>query len=367
MSQLSSPMLQIQDLEARLGTFRLGPVDMSISKGEYRIILGATGSGKTALLETIAGLNKPTCGSITIEGEDITHLLPEKRNLGMVYQDYALFPHMSVEENISFGLRMRGVPSGTIQRRVLETAELVGLNHLLSRTPHNLSGGERQRTAIARALVLEPRLLLLDEPTSALDRHTRSRLREELRQIHVGLGLTVLHITHDLDEAFFLADRISIIQEGKILQEGSPEEITSAPAHRSVAILTGINNFIPAEVDAQGDITLPWKGKIPGSRFSPSPAPGSKIEITVPNWAVEMADREKTGNDTLFHVRARVTEVDTSADLVNVRLELPCNTQLVTCFSRREASLRTDILEPGKILSCRIKASGTHWVEPKHP
>lgn len=235
-------MLRIEGLSLSLGEFRFFGLDISVETGEYCIILGPTGAGKTILLETIAGIYQPDAGRILLDGRDITRELPELRGIGMVYQDYMLFPHMTVLENITFGLRQRGVPKAERGRVAAEVAEMLGILPLLDRFSSTLSGGEQQRTAIARALVLRPRVLLLDEPLSALDTVTRERLRRELKEIHARTGVTILHITHHFEDIYALADRVVVMRDGCVAQEGTPEMILRKPASDFIASFTGMEN-----------------------------------------------------------------------------------------------------------------------------
>ena len=236
-------MLKIRNLSLSLGEFSLDGVDLTVADGEYFIIIGPTGAGKTILLETIAGIYTPDSGTIILDGRDITHTDPKDRGIGMVYQDYILFPHLTVEENIGFGLLQRKVDPGRIRDLVSEIADLLGIGHLLERTPGTLSGGEQQRAAIARALVLRPRVLLLDEPLSALDAATRDRLRRELKLVHRATGTTVVHITHHFEDIFALADRVAVMQEGRIAQIGTPDDVFRRPATEFVAAFTGMENI----------------------------------------------------------------------------------------------------------------------------
>ena len=236
-------MLKIRNLSLSLGEFSLDGVDLTVADGEYFIIIGPTGAGKTILLETIAGIYTPDSGTIILDGRDITHTDPKDRGIGMVYQDYILFPHLTVEENIGFGLLQRKVDPGRIRDLVSEIADLLGIGHLLERTPGTLSGGEQQRAAIARALVLRPRVLLLDEPLSALDAATRDRLRRELKLVHRATGTTVVHITHHFEDIFALADRVAVMQEGRIAQIGPPDDVFRRPATEFVAAFTGMENI----------------------------------------------------------------------------------------------------------------------------
>ncbi|KAF5090188.1 Sulfate/thiosulfate import ATP-binding protein CysA [anaerobic digester metagenome] len=235
-------MLRIAGLAKRLGDFALDGVDLTVADGEYFVVLGPTGAGKTILLETLAGIYAPDAGTIDLDGRDITRTDPKDRGIGMVYQDYMLFPHLTVGENIGFGLKQMKAESARIRESVQETAALLGIGHLLERTTGTLSGGEQQRAAIARALVLRPRVLLLDEPLSALDTVTRERLRRELKAIHRTTGTTVIHITHHFEDIFALADRVAVMQDGRIVQAGSPDEVFRRPTTEFVAAFTGMEN-----------------------------------------------------------------------------------------------------------------------------
>jgi molybdate transport system ATP-binding protein len=240
--------LQVADLWIELGEFHLRQIGLDIAPGEYFVVLGPTGAGKTVLLETIAGLYRPERGRILADGEEITDVPPERRGIGFVYQDYVLFPHLSVEENVAFGLHMQRQESEVIRKRVTEISELLGIDHLLHRRPDTLSGGEKQRAALARALVVEPRLLLLDEPLSALDPETREGLQRELARLHRELGTTTLHVTHDFEEAIALGDRIAVLNEGQVVQVGPPEEIFRKPTSEFVARFVGVRNIFQGEI-----------------------------------------------------------------------------------------------------------------------
>ena len=243
--------VQIADLWVDLGEFNLQEIDLYIAPGETFVILGPTGAGKTVLLETVAGLHRPDKGSILLGNEDITDLPPEKRGIGFVYQDYALFPHLDVAGNIAFGLKLHRLGKSAIEKRVAETSKLLAVDHLLHRSPKTLSGGERQRVALARALVLQPRLLLLDEPLGALDPETREGLQCEMARLHRELGTTTIHVTHDFEEAVALGDRIAIIHAGRVVQVGSPEKIFRRPASEFVARFVGVRNVFQGEVRRQ--------------------------------------------------------------------------------------------------------------------
>jgi ABC-type Fe3+/spermidine/putrescine transport system ATPase subunit len=232
-------VIRVEGLEVRAGDFTLAIDELAVTPGEYLIVLGPTASGKTVLLEAVAGLRRSTAGRVWFDRRDVTADPPEKRGVGLVYQNYALFPHLTVEANIGFGLK-RGR-----RQTVQELASLAGIDHLLNRYPEGLSGGEQQRVALARALAVEPELLLLDEPLSALDGPTRQELQRELKRLHRQLGTTVVHVTHDLDEAMALGDKVAVLIGGRLSQVGAPDEVTRVPADTHVATLVGIDNIFP--------------------------------------------------------------------------------------------------------------------------
>ena len=238
-------MIEIESISRKWKNFSLDNLSLKIESGDYFVILGPTGAGKTLFLELIAGFHSPDSGRILIDGQDVTNLPPEKHDLVFVYQDYSLFPHMSVKRNIEFGMRMKKIKS---QEKLLETAKDLGITNLLDRHPLTLSGGEKQRVALARALVTDPRILLLDEPLSALDPRTQEGARELLLALHKSKKLTVLHITHDQTEARIMADRIAIVMDGKLMQVGTPKEIFEKPADSRVASFVGFENVLKGKV-----------------------------------------------------------------------------------------------------------------------
>jgi putative spermidine/putrescine transport system ATP-binding protein len=226
----------------------LAEVNLSIAAGEFVTLLGPSGSGKTTLLNIVSGMTVPSGGAVLIDGQDITRLPPRTRGLGMVFQNYALMPHMTVFDNIAFPLRVRKVPRHEIRRRVKDVLAVVRLAEMSGRKPKELSGGQQQRVSIARCLVYQPKLILMDEPLGALDKKLREQLQLELKKIHRELGVTVLYVTHDQEEALVLSDRICVMQNGRIEQIGTPDELYFRPKTRFVADFLGESNLIPATI-----------------------------------------------------------------------------------------------------------------------
>ncbi len=227
----------------------LDDVSLAIEPGEYFCFLGPSGSGKTTLLRLVAGFGTPSKGRIVIDGKDVTHLPPWERNLGMVFQSYALWPHMTVAKNVAFGLERRKLPRAEIDRKVQAALERVGLAHLADRRPAQLSGGQQQRVALARTLVIEPAVLLLDEPLSNLDAKLRTEMRVELKRLQRELGITTIYVTHDQEEANAAAGRIAVLDGGKIQQIGSPVDMYDHPANRFVAAFLGTANLIEGRIE----------------------------------------------------------------------------------------------------------------------
>jgi len=246
-------MIQISDLTKKLGSFCLEEINLSIEKNEYFVVLGPTGTGKTVLLETLAGMYRPDKGHIHIGDRDVTFAPPEDRRMGFVYQDYMLFPHLSVRGNILFGVDHRKVPKARREKKLTEMATLLRLDELLDSYPQTLSGGEQQRVALARALITDPEVLLLDEPLSALDPASKEVFQGELQRIHKETSTTMIHITHDFNEGMLLADRMAVMMDGKILETGKPAEIFQRPKTEAVAAFVGMQNIYCGEVVTRGE------------------------------------------------------------------------------------------------------------------
>ncbi len=247
-------MIQVRDLCVDLKDFVLRDINLDVKPGEYFIILGPTGAGKTVLLESIAGLYQLKSGQIWLAGKEVTRLEPEKRGISIVYQDQVLFPHLSVKDNITFGLKLRKKSDEEIDQTLAWLAELLDIPHLLNRKPDTLSGGEKQKVALARALSIKPQLLLLDEPLSALDPENRESVQRELRRLHNQVKVTTVHVTHDFEEAIALGDRIAVLGDGCIQQIGTSEQIFRQPNSEFVARFAMVRNIFVGEVtDGDGE------------------------------------------------------------------------------------------------------------------
>jgi ABC-type Fe3+/spermidine/putrescine transport system ATPase subunit len=299
--------LHLYDLRKNFGAVTaVDGIDLAVQEGEFLTLLGPSGSGKTTILKMIAGFESPTSGTIELAGRDVSRLSPAERGIGVVFQQYALFPHMTVGENIAYPLKLRKLPAPARTRRVDEMLRLVELEGYDGRYPRELSGGQQQRVAVARALAFEPALLLMDEPLGALDRALRIGMQEEIRRIHRDSGATILYVTHDQEEALTMSDRVAIMREGRIRQVGPPRELYERPADRFVATFFGECTLVPAEqlgpaggdevrVRTLGqDAPVRRGGELPGhgislairpGRFRLHPAPG---DIPLPATIVDL-------------------------------------------------------------------------------
>jgi putative spermidine/putrescine transport system ATP-binding protein len=245
--------LQLTGITKRYGEVRAADdLSLDVADGEFVVLLGPSGCGKTTTLRIIAGFVEPTSGSVRLDGRDVTALPPWKRNAGLVFQSYALFPHMTVAENVAFGLEMRKVAKAEMAPKIAEALRLVRLDHLSDRLPRQLSGGQQQRVALARALVFHPDVLLLDEPLSNLDARLRHDVRVEIRELQRKLGLTTVMVTHDQEEALIMADRLVVMGEGRIRQIGSQQDLYERPAEKFVADFVGRSTFIDGRMDGPG-------------------------------------------------------------------------------------------------------------------
>lgn len=249
-NQNSGDAVDFNDLTRAYGSVKaLDGLSLHLQPGEMVALLGPSGCGKTTALRILAGLDEPTSGTVAVGGKDITRVPANKRGMGMVFQAYSLFPHLTVVDNIAFGLKLRGKAKQQRSSRAMEMLELVGLSEHADKYANQLSGGQQQRVALARALAIEPRVLLLDEPLSALDAKVRVQLREEIRRVQIEVGTTTLFVTHDQEEALAVADRVGVMSRGKLEQIAAPAQLYTNPATPFVAEFVGLNNKVPAQVE----------------------------------------------------------------------------------------------------------------------
>jgi putative spermidine/putrescine transport system ATP-binding protein len=329
--------LELENIRKSFGaTHAVELFNLQAAQGEFVSFLGSSGCGKTTTLRMIAGFEQPTSGEIRVAGQNITNQPPNKRQIGMVFQSYALFPNMTVADNIGFGLRVAGKTSVEIKDRVDEMLRLVDLPAMGKRYPHQLSGGQQQRVALARAIAIQPRLLLLDEPLSALDAKIRVSLRNEFREIQRRLGITTIYVTHDQEEALSLSDRIVVMSKGRIEQIGTPFEIYNYPATEFVASFVGTLNMLSAQVvnAAKGELTLAGK-----TIFAPAPpnhADGAKVTVALrPENLVLGVGPQETHNT----LPATIVDVSFLGAVVRVRLKLLDKTFAMDIFNSRHLAL----------------------------
>jgi len=308
----------------------LADLDLRVAQGELVTILGPSGSGKTTLLTLIAGLSAPSAGRIDIGGRDVTYLPAAKRNVGLVFQSYALFPHMSVADNVAFPLSVRGLSRGESERKVADALHLVQLSGFERRRPSQLSGGQQQRVALARAFVFEPEILLLDEPLGALDRKLREQLQVELRQLQRSLGITTILVTHDQEEALSLSDRIVVLDQGRVQQIATPEEAYLRPANRFVADFLGTANLFEGVVhNAVGGWCVRLDDGADIVCADPGVAPGSPAAAIVRPERVTLEPAEGGAG-----LRATVSDVIYLGQALRYHLDLAGRTVIATSTDR---------------------------------
>jgi putative spermidine/putrescine transport system ATP-binding protein len=310
--------LELTDIQKRFGeTVAVESFNLAAEKGEFVSFLGPSGCGKTTTLRMIAGFEQPTAGTIQINGEDITHRPPNRRNVGMVFQSYALFPNMTVADNIGFGLKVRKRPGDQIKKRVAELLELINLPDKGARYPYQLSGGQQQRVALARALAFEPQVLLLDEPLSALDAKIRVALRHEIRQIQRQLGITTVYVTHDQEEALSLSDRVVVMSEGRMEQVGTPFEIYNFPTTAFVASFVGTLNVLAGTIVDAGRGEIAVSGQTVNVTRKFEGRSGQEVRVALRPEMASLGDRPGCTRLT-----GEVADVSFLGSIVRIRVSL---------------------------------------------
>ncbi len=346
-------MIGVRNLCVDLGEFVLKDITLNIEEGEYFIILGPTGAGKTVLLESIAGLYPIRSGEIWLRGKEVTRVEPENRRVSIVYQDHVLFPHLSVKDNIIFGLKIHKASKDEQKERLNWVADLLGISNLLHRRPDTLSGGERQKVALGRAIVTRPELLLIDEPLSALDPETRESVQQELRQLHRALGITILHVTHDFEEAIALGNRIAVVGEGRLMQVGTPEEIFRHPNSEFVARFAMTRNIFhgKAERKSNGDTVF----RVDSTEFiTATDAEGSYHASIRPEDILISTEPIRSSARNCFP--GTITQVIDKGSTLYVTVSIPPQLScLVTRHSFEEIGLHE-----GKKVYVTFKASSVH-------
>src|SRR5476649_56233 len=329
--------LELQNLGKRYGDFHaVRDVSLSVADGEFLVLLGHSGCGKTTTLRMVAGFIEPTAGRVRLGGADVTLLPPWERNAGMVFQSYALFPHLTVAKNVAFGLEMRKLPRADIVKRVEETLALVRLSGYGARLPRQLSGGQQQRVALARALAIRPDVLLLDEPLSNLDAKLRQEVRVEIRELQRQLGLTTVMVTHDQEEALTMADRLVVMSEGSVRQVGSQRDLYERPADRFVAGFVGRSTFLDGTVESPGRFRT-------GGGLSLVCAGGTsgKASISLRPERLEIAAAALAGLDNCLP--GKVEFVSYLVAMIDIHVRLSPADRLVVQIANREGGFAPDV------------------------
>lgn len=343
---MSASNLQIQGLCKRYGeVVALAPTDLEVAQGEFLTLLGPSGSGKTTLLSLIAGLGRADAGRILIQGEDVTDGAPYERDIGMVFQNYALFPHMTVAENIAFPLRMRRVAARETGERVRQALEMVHLPQVGHRYPRELSGGQQQRIALARCMVYRPSIILMDEPLGALDKKLRDHMQLEIKRIHRELGTTIVYVTHDQEEAMTMSDRICLMNGGAIAQLGTPAELYFRPRNAFVADFLGESNLLDAEIIARDGerarVLVAGLGECGAMACDPALVPGSRVKLMVRPQSLRIHDARGASADDVLCMDATLSEVIVTGGMTRLHLQplLGQATPLVAAFPTTPSSL----------------------------
>jgi putative spermidine/putrescine transport system ATP-binding protein len=335
--------LVLNDVQKRFGEFvAVQSFNLAAEKGEFVSFLGPSGCGKTTTLRMIAGFEQPSAGTITVDGRDITHMPPNRRNVGMVFQSYALFPNMTVADNVGFGLKVRKRPADQIKKRVAELLEIVNLPEKGGRYPYQLSGGQQQRVALARALAFEPQVLLLDEPLSALDAKIRVALRHEIRSIQRQLGITTVYVTHDQEEALSLSDRVVVMSQGRMEQVGTPFEIYNFPTTAFVASFVGTLNVLKGTiVDAgRGDVSIDGQTITLTRKFEGRA--GQEVRVALRPEMASLAERPVG----CTRLQGQVADVSFLGSIVRIRIRIGLGEALGGAEGEGQVLLLDEFNEP---------------------
>jgi len=349
-------MLELRNISVTLGNFSLKSINISVDKGDYFILLGVSGAGKSMVLETIAGLLQPDKGFIFLDGKDITYEKIQRRSVGLVFQDHAIFPHMSVKENIAYSLYGRIESPSEKKNKIQKIAEQIGISILLNRKPSTLSGGELQRVALARTLIQEPKVLLLDEPLASMDIQLRSELRGLLRRLNRN-GQTIVHVTHDYEEALSLGGKIAVIHNGKILQTGTPMDVFQQPRSEFVAHFTGAKNFFRVTTSKDAGHTIAIVN--------------DKISIYLPAEAYEnngyiilraediILSRQRIDSSAVNNFEGTVKDIIPSRTGVEVLIDIGI---LIHAIITRESMNHLEIAE-GNLIWISFKATAIRFIQ----
>ncbi len=354
MNDATTSMIEIREVVKNFGSFTaLHGITADIREGEFFSLLGPSGCGKTTLLRMIAGFEAPTSGAIAIDGKDMAGIPANRRPTNMVFQSYAIFPHLNVEENVGYGLKARKMENKDIAREVADVLSLVDMEGYGKRKAHELSGGQRQRVALARALIMKPKVVLLDEPLSALDKKLRDQMQVELRTLQRSIGITFILVTHDQEEALIMSDRIAVMFEGRIEQLDSPEGLYRRPVNKRVASFIGVMNFLPARVTATTDTHLTLDIAALGSVEVPRHSIATDVDTAAinsvgvrPEMLTLLFDGfERSENK----VEAEVTDTQYYGDMTYYTIRLPGHAEPVTISMRNTAG--RSVMSPGSKVS----------------
>jgi putative spermidine/putrescine transport system ATP-binding protein len=338
-------------------------LDLAVAAGEFVTLLGASGSGKTTTLMMLAGFTRPDSGRITIGWRDVTALPPGKRNLGVVFQNYSLFPHLTVAQNLAFPLEMRKVGKAEIKAAVSRALEMVHLPDKAQRYPRELSGGQQQRVALARAIIFQPQALLMDEPLGALDKNLREHMQMEIKRLHASLGATIVFVTHDQEEALTMSDRVAVMDKGKIAQIASPRAIYEEPVDRFVASFIGQSNFLPGTVvgrQCDGFVVELASGEKLSCRGAHDPAPGDKVLAVVRPERIAIR-REPPKDGEQKTIAGRVSDTLYLGHTIKLEVRLADGTTVMT--QSTSAALDGAVPAPGSAIELGLGA-GSVWCVP---